>query len=384
MEYIGGIEQLIRNAMTSTDLNRASVCLFGLIKLLESAIANANRVYCIWDNIALLFDFLSRFKEAQMELVIINSTTCLIINILEQRREKTWDSLDLSRWHRTEWQADMLGPLQHCTSAEYVKEVALSVCQVVEVCGPLIAREGWDAVLDTLERSVEVLGDSSLSPGEADDYAEDVFKCVEGICYNSFYKMHLSNIEHFLQLISYFINMKTNIDMAKSSVAFLQNVAMYLSQLSKKFLNSSPERVSKLWISLFAKLAAAGNDEREEVRSVAYRTLKKTVEKCGNELLLPVWSNLLLVVVGKLLSSAKENYFECSQGIAAGSCVACTPKFVEAEGKKPKTMKFDSETIAKDTEEQKAKKKAQEKSIKRLYSTLLKILLKFNSFNDFR
>jgi len=314
-----------------------------------------------------------------MELVIINSVTCLVINIFHYKKNEPWDIA--RKWHSTQWQADVLMPLKNSMTSKYIKEISSSLYQIIEVCGEYIVREGWNVILSILQRAIELLNDNSLAANEVYSYAEDILKCIEDICDKSLHKIDVSNIEDLLEILCHFIYMKNSVEMGLSSVDSILKVVLFISQQQStgKLLNA-PEKSSKLWTSIFAKLTEAGKSEHIEIRNGIYKTLSAIIETCCDKLPLSTWSNSLLTSISDLLKFATANYFDYSQGmIAMRSNMTCTPKFVVTEEKKPKAMKFDPEIIARNAEEQKVKRKLQEKSITILYNTLMNMLLKLHS-----
>jgi hypothetical protein len=196
-------------------------------------------------------------------------------------------------------------------TSECVNEIAYNLLQIIENCGPNISREGWEIVLQILEKLTTSFNSKESLLSEYNKRLDFVFKCIENICHNSLYKIHISSIESLIGIISYFTALREDLNTSLLSVAFIQNVADYMSQhqLTGNLVNTPQERISEIWLSLFNRLKEIGIDERGELRHAAYRTLNQIVEIHGKELTSRVWSYILLSLSFQLLEFVTTSYF---------------------------------------------------------------------------
>ena len=363
--------------------------LFGLTKMLETAIANAFRIHNIWEYLAAHFELLANSKFIQFRPLAINAITCLIINIFDYRKDKAVSvGAKATKWEGNDWQSMVIMPLMNAVnggSPECIREVTTSLRDIIENCGPYIAKEGWEVVLGIIEKVIK----SANSSSDSSERIEQAFKCVEHISHNSLHRIHVSNIASLVAIIYYFTTLRNNLNISLLAVAFIHNVADYICQqkLTGKLASLSEEKINEIWLNLFNRLKEIGTDERGELRHAAYRTLDQIMVAHAEILPLRIWSYTLLDISSQILQFVKIHYFACTRGGAylealGSSAMTATPKFTIDGDKKAKAMKFDEEAIAKNSEEQKVKEKTLEESVTVLHSSLVRVIKKLYTIED--
>jgi len=338
---------------TSTKPSKIELNIFGLKRMLETATINIFRIYCIWEYLAAHFEFLAKLKGTQLRPLAISTMVCVIMNGFEYYKENTWEEVKSAKWSEAEWQTTLLTPLMNAINIGCITEVVINLRHIIENCGLFINKEGWKIVLAILEKVSTPLPATSTYPSDYNERMGHAFKCLEQICVNSLYKIHISNLYSLIAVICQFTSMKSDLNISLRSVAYLQNVADYVAQqqVTDQLKDTSEETVSEIWISLLNRLKETGIDEREELRGAAYRTLDQIIEIHGSNLSLRVWTYVILSLSTQLL------------------------QFV--------TMKYLDSKSKNGEEEEKIKEKGWENSVTILYTVLVRITRKLSVLEQF-
>ena len=307
VEFVIALGRLMANSLEVT--RRPN--LFGFIKLLETSIANTFRVHCIWEYLQANFKLLSILQGAEYSLLSMCAMACIIISTFNYRKDNA-AKINIPGWNKSEWQIALLTPLKSMLTSDCANEIAHNLLHIIENCGPNISREGWKIILEILEKFTTSFNFKESLSSKYSKRLDFVFKCIENICHNSLYKIHISSIESFIGIICYFTALREDLNTSLLSVSFIQNVADYMSQqqLVGNLVNTLQERISEIWISLFNRLKDIGIDDRGELRHAAYRTLNQIVEIHMKELTPRVWSYILLSLSFQLLEFVTTSYFD--------------------------------------------------------------------------
>lgn len=351
--FVGGLGDLTIQSLElaskgpeAKDARRVNA--FTFLKLLETVVANISRIHYIWDYLDAHLEFLASLKIPALKALSIGSMTYLITSIFDYRKEKMWREIDYPKWSKNKWQTIVLSPLANSLfigDPECTYEIIHNLRHIIENCGPYIVREGWEVILRIIESVISPIASSTTPSAYTVERTEQAFKCLEHICHNSLHKVHVLNFETLVAVIYHFTTLKGSLNTSLLAVAFLHNVADYVSQqqLMGRLKDFPEEKVNELWMKLLGKLKEIGMDRREELRSAAYRTLEQIMADHSSCLSTPVWTHALASLLPELLSFAERNYF------ALGS------KSAERDGNK--------------YEDQKNRKHAWEESIAVLYTS---------------
>lgn len=311
---------------------KAELRLFGLTNMMETMVANMSRVYLVWEHASPHFEFIAKANKS----LGISAMTSIIINILNYFKDK---QVSVIGWEKNEWQALILAPLKNSISIESITEVVGKLHYIIESCGPFIERRGWEVVLGILERVIDPLPSNVAPPSDFGQRLGHAFKCVEYICHNSLFKVHVSSVNSLIAIVWFFTTLQDSLNIPLLSVAFIQNIADYLSQqqVSGKLVNTPQEKISEIWVILFTRLKEIGTDQRPDLRHTAYRTLDQIMDIHGKDLGVRVWSYILGSSAAELLQFLAEGYFEsiknenASEVLQEGTPAAAEGKLIEVK-----------------------------------------------------
>ena len=322
----------------------AKLNMFGIIRMLETAVINIFRIKNIWDFIAAHLESLSNSKFIQLRSLAVKAIACLIINVILSRKDN----------EKKDYQKEILLPLQNALLTnhnECVKGVIASLHEIIENCGPYIGFDGWEVILAIIDKISKSSGDNS-------ERIEQAFKCIEMIAHHYLHKLDCATIPHILKVVHNFATLKLDVNISLVAVGLIQNFADQIC-LPGKLPLPSEEKQYELFLTVVNYITDLGRDERGELRIAAYRTLEAVIVDHAQDLTIKMWNHCLLEKYPQLIHYASVQFYSCKPDcsrnpILSASTIAQTPTFTSpgeygknAANRKPKQMKFDEETVIK-------------------------------------
>ena len=97
--------------------------MFGIIRMIETAIINIDRIQLLWEVLSAHLECFANCKYSQLRSLAVDGITCLVINTFLSKAHSTKSSRDLKdkRWINDEWQVMMLNSLQNCLKSGHLE-----------------------------------------------------------------------------------------------------------------------------------------------------------------------------------------------------------------------------------------------------------------------
>ncbi len=278
----------IKNLNNSIELdnNNQSTILtflnFNLVKILECAVINVNRIHLIWDDIVEVINMITINSKAssssnKLTKFTIDALTIIIIWIVLKYRADENDNNPNNNFSNTKWQNTIFNPiialLNHHHNISYLLN---DLSLILQKCGTNLNNNGWNSFINIL--------DNILFNNKVDTFqTENVFKLVEQIFneYSSYLTIY--NIDSMLNVLEKFSLNKDNNNICYSAVALFWQCADIIENFQRGKINltksqteiyeqylpdkeKQDEFFSKEWKNIFIKLININNDNRFDIR----------------------------------------------------------------------------------------------------------------------
>ena len=287
IEFISALEKITNDSLIRFSTNQTpsneirKINMFGLIKLLETAMGNSFRIEIVWEYLIEHFKFLT--TQLPIKILSIRAISFLIIGIFNYR--KTAPSV-------IEWQVTVLNPLYELTQSEdteVINEMIANLLTIIENCSSLINDKGWNLCLNIMSKVI--------TAGNAEDnVVEKVFKCIQYTCNNLLNVVNESNIELLISIVC--------------SLTLLNNTSLpiiSLFELIVEHISTTPHNDHTL-IHLLSKVKEIGSNEKAQLRQVAYTLLEKVVVKHVDNVTIVVWNYVINDLIEQLLQYTRTKY----------------------------------------------------------------------------
>ena len=108
--------------------------MFGIIRMLETAIVNIDRVHLLWDSVIAHLDCLANCKYPHLRSLAVDCLTCFIINAFFAHAKCQEDKEAIESpesyqkfWQKGTWQPRILSPLLNCLKSGYYETVKTTI-----------------------------------------------------------------------------------------------------------------------------------------------------------------------------------------------------------------------------------------------------------------
>ena len=261
---------------------------YNLVKILEIAIINIQRINLVWDTIlstVKLFANELRQENNYSETIFkftIELISCIIVNVLLKfnYQENKRDEKNYENFNEKKIQTYLLTPFINLLEGYYndfilAPELLINPINfILENCGTKLNIYGWENFLNCFN--------SILFENDEKKNIEILFKMLEQIFNEYSDTLSILNIEVLLDILKKFSLQLENNNISYSSLSFFwqcadiiekyQNNKKEIKNLESECLNEKIEKNKKdefygnLWKKLFTKLLIINNDKRLDIK----------------------------------------------------------------------------------------------------------------------
>jgi len=272
------------------------------------------------------------------------------------QRGGSWRNNKFPDWLNDQWQVVMLNMYMEDlaeNNIECIYDVVSNLRPLIENSYAQVSKDGWTIILEILERVVSMISSNNLSSAYSKESAKEAFKCLEYIYNTSLYKIPLTDIGNLITIIDYFAALKDDLNTSLIAVNLLHSVADYMAQQVKE--------KNELWTLLFSKFKRIGADERRELRSAGFKTLEQIMVNHGKILPSTTWYYALIDIPIQFLEFLKVNYLSRIRN----------KEELHSGGENIEDVDLEAE-----------EENAWEESITMFYSSFIRILTTFHSYEE--
>eukprot|EP00698_Gefionella_okellyi_P007295 TRINITY_DN1772_c0_g1_i1.p1 TRINITY_DN1772_c0_g1~~TRINITY_DN1772_c0_g1_i1.p1 ORF type:complete len:1448 (+),score=361.17 TRINITY_DN1772_c0_g1_i1:50-4393(+) len=289
--------------------------LFGVGKLVDTALKNVSRIMIFWDHIHAQLQDVAYHKMADVRMHGVDCLSKLIVAALHStcERRQQLKAEGAPETALTACSADEKRVLQslfdlYSKSPHVDTRTACmgALFHLLQAAGQDIT-SGWALLLGLLDH-VASDDDKAVIPS--------AFRSVQMICHDFILNIPADCLERCISVIGRYCLQRVDVNISLTAIGLLWDFADFLKKQHESIMSalstsgdgkaSSPGAVyGNLWLHIFAHMETLSPDPRAEVRNCALRTLFSTLTTHGDVLIDDAWHALVWQILFPVLDYVK-------------------------------------------------------------------------------